>query len=230
MKSRIGDLGCSGIDTEKWQANNRVPLFPGKMNRWLLARTLRDNPEPTDIRNTLLAVFNKWFEGSPIDPVLADKGGAPGVVDNVRIVRRSLTPISLSNVARRREDLPGELPTVNGANGVLWLEVEFACRAMASSMPWPVRTAPGVIGVQVQSSARCPINADWILLEAGKPLAEAPPEVPITNILAQATGEVIADTLDTAGGAAGALLAPLFWPLVIGGAAVALYFHFTTKR
>jgi hypothetical protein len=226
---RVGDLGCAGIDVEKWRAENRVPLFPNKMNRWLLVRTLRDRPDPDDVKHTLLAVFNKWFEGSPIDPVLSSSGGAPGPVDNVVIVKSSNSPFSLSDVAKRRESL-STLPTANGSHGLLYLEVHFAYRALTSSMPWPVRTAPGLIGVGLASSAECPINADWMLLEAGKPLVQAPPEVPMTSVLAGKTGEVLKVAAETAAGAAESLLAPLFWPLVIGGAAFGAYVYLTQRR
>jgi hypothetical protein len=49
----IGDLGCPGVDVDEWRKRNRVPLFPGKVNRWVLVRTTRDNPTPEDLKNTL---------------------------------------------------------------------------------------------------------------------------------------------------------------------------------
>ena len=35
----FGDLGCPGVDVDEWRKQNRVPLFPGKVNRWVLVRT-----------------------------------------------------------------------------------------------------------------------------------------------------------------------------------------------
>lgn len=228
--TRVGDLGCSGIDVEKWRANNRAPLYPGKMNRWLLVRTLRDKPDADDVRHTLLAVFNKWFEGSPVDPALETaEGGRAGPVDNINIIRISKSPISLTNISRRREQLK-TLPTVNGEGGVLYVEVHFACRALVENMPWPVRTAPGWSGAQLAASAMCPINADWMLSEVGAPELEAPPERPLYDVLAGKTGEVLRDVGEGAAGAASSLLAPLFWPLVLGGAAFGAYVHFIRKR
>lgn len=227
--ARIGDLGCAGIDVEKWRSNNRAPLYPGKMNRWLLVRTLRDNPDEEDVRLTLLAVFNKWFEGSPIDPVLTSGGGAPGPVDNISIVRSSRAAFQLADVVRRREDL-STLPTVNASGGVFYLEVHFACRALAKDMPWPVRTAPGVFGVQLASSSECPLNTDWMLSEVGKPTTEAPPERPLVDVLAGKTGEVLRDVGEGAASATQSLLSPLFWPLVLGGAAFGAYVWVTSRR
>jgi hypothetical protein len=227
---RVGDLGCSGIDVEKWRAENRAPLYPGKMNRWLLVRTLRDKPDPKDIELTLLAVFNKWFEGSPLDPALTTKeGGRAGPVDNIHIVRSSRSPLSLREVSYRREQL-ATLPTVNGTGGLIYLEVHFACRVLAESMPWPVRTAPGIVGVQLTSSAECPLNADWMLSEVGAPLEDAPPEVPILNVLENKTGEVLKGASEFVVNAAQNVLSPLFWPLVATLAGFGVYLWVRTKR
>ncbi len=44
----VGDVGCQGVDVDDWRKRNRVPLFPGKVNRWVLIRTTRDDPTPDD--------------------------------------------------------------------------------------------------------------------------------------------------------------------------------------
>lgn len=226
---RVGVLGCPDVDVESWKRTNRAPLYAGKINRWLLIRTMRDRPTENDVRETLYAVFNKWFAGSPIDPALdlPGEGGRAGPVDHITLVRASSSPISLTSVSRRREDLPeAPPPTVNAEGGLLYLEVHFACRALAVSLPWPVRTAPSWVGAQLRSSAECPVNADWMLSEVGKPLENAPPERPLIDVLAGKTGEV----LSSAASATGSLLAPLFWPLMLGGFAFVGYLYITRRH
>lgn len=175
----IGDFGCTDVDTEEWAKQNRVRLYRGKVNRWLLARTLRDNPDPDDIRSTLNAVMSKWFDGVGIDPGLAaaleSEGIVGEVVDGVRIVKASRLPITIPAIAERREDLKyPPLPVINLENPAIFLDVQFNYRGLAESIAWPVRTAPGIFGVQLQSSAMCPIGCDWLLLASGAPEADAP--------------------------------------------------------
>lgn len=176
----VGDLGCTDVDTERWMAENRVKLFPGKVNRWVLARTLRDKPDPKDLQNTLVAVFNKWFGTDPLDPAfslgLPEKDKRAGSTDGFKIVFAGPTRPVLSKTIQTREHIPmGPVPTVNGKGGVIFLTVTFNYRGLNLDRPWPVRTAPGVIGVQLESSANCPIDADWMLTDVGEPEADAPP-------------------------------------------------------
>jgi hypothetical protein len=75
----LGDLLCN-YDMEKFNRDNRVPLLANSWNRWVLARTTKDNPSPLDVENTLRGVFSHWFRwtiesrpdqtGSPIDPTV----------------------------------------------------------------------------------------------------------------------------------------------------------------
>jgi hypothetical protein len=189
----FGDLGCPDIDTDEWREQNRVKLFGGKVNRWILARTLRDNPSPSDLEGTLVAVMTKWFDGSPLDPAfskLLPDGNVAGVTDGIRIVRTSKTPIGFSVPAERRESLTS-IPTVNPEGGVVLLEVEFNYRGLPDSLPWPVRTAPGMLG-SLTSTVNCPVNADWMLVETAEPVKEAPPKPDLLNALTVAAVDVIA--------------------------------------
>ena len=72
MADRIGDLGCPGVDLGEWKRNNQIPLYPGKMNTWVLVRTLRDSPDSEALMGSVWAVFNQWFEGDPFDPIFTD--------------------------------------------------------------------------------------------------------------------------------------------------------------
>ncbi|HKY35217.1 MAG TPA: hypothetical protein VJN18_04705 [Polyangiaceae bacterium] len=210
----IGDLGCPGIDVEEWQKQNRAPLFPGKVNRWILVRTLRDNPTPDELKDTLAATFSKWFGGMPFDPVLPSQGTTrSATADLIKLERVSKERLSFPLTARRREELPGISPMV-GSGEFVWLEVSFAYRGQLRDMAWPVRVGAAV---QLQSSANCPIGADWILDSAAVPTVDAPPEKSST----EKAGEAITDT---AQGVGRGLLKVLWIPLTIVGVGLVLYY------
>jgi len=208
----FGDLGCPGVDVDEWRKQNRVPLFPGKVNRWVLVRTTRDNPTPDDLKNTLAAVFSKWFEGTVLDPALVFKGTTrSATADLIKLERVSKERLSLDNPARRREELPGVGPTV-APGEVVWLEVTFAYRGQQTDMPWPVRTGAAV---QLTSSAQCPIGADWMLDAAQTPTADAPPE----QTSSDKAGEVVSSAADSV---AGGVFNFLWLPLAALGAVAVL--------
>ncbi|MEI9948314.1 MAG: hypothetical protein WDO74_04870 [Pseudomonadota bacterium] len=208
----FGDLGCPGVDVDEWRKLNRVPLFPGKVNRWVLVRTTRDNPTPDDLKNTLAAVFVKWFEGTVLDPALTFKGTTrSSTADLIKLERVSKERLSLDNPARRREELPGLGPTV-APGDVVWLEVTFAYRGQQTDMPWPVRTGAAM---QLTSSAQCPVGADWMLDAAQMPTLDAPLEQAST----EKAGEVLSNAADAV---TGSLFNLLWLPLAALGAVALL--------
>jgi len=208
----FGDLGCPGVDVDEWRKLNRVPLFPGKVNRWVLVRTTRDNPTPDDLKNTLAAVFVKWFEGTVLDPALPFKGTTrSSTADLIKLERVSKDRLSLDNPARRREELPGLGPTV-APGEVVWLEVTFAYRGQQTDLPWPVRTGAAM---QLTSSAQCPVGADWMLDAAQTPTLNAPPE----QASNEKAGEVLSNAADSV---AGGLFNLLWLPLAALGAVAML--------
>lgn len=191
MSTTIAGLGCGGVDVEEWRKKNRVKLYPGKVNHWVLARTLKDNPDDDDLKQTLFAVMNKWFKGSPIDPALElSSGGRAGNTDAIQIVAISRSLIDPPAVMQTRDQLPyPPIPTVT-AGPVVFIHVKFAYRGRQSSMPWPVRTSPGWAGVQLQTSAQCPIDADWMLVSAGKAVEKAPPKETVSEAVKEKAAEV----------------------------------------
>jgi len=213
----VGDLGCPGVDVEKWRAENRAPLFPGKVNRWLLVRTTRDDPTPDDLKNTLAATFERWFSGTPLDPAFPFDGTTrSGAADLIRLERVSKERLNLAHPARRFEELPGQLPSV-ASGDLVWLEVTFAYRGQLLSMPWPVRTGAAV---QLSSQADCPVGADWMLAAAAFPEVGAPEEMSSADKAGKALGDTAATAGNVASGAAGKALDSLWMPLLLiaGGA------------
>jgi len=217
----VGDLGCPGVDVDKWRDENRAPLFPGKVNRWLLVRTTRDNPTPDDLKNTLAATFARWFEGTPLDPAMPFDGTTrSGAADLIRLERVSKERLNLAHPARRFEELPGQLPSV-APGEVVWLEVTFAYRGQLLSMPWPVRTGAEI---QLTSQANCPVGADWMLAAAAFPEAGAPDEMSTADKASRALGDTAAKAGTVASGAAGKAFDSLWMPLLLiaGGAVFVL--------
>lgn len=130
----------------------------------------------------------------------------------IKLERVSRERLSFPLSARRREELPGLLPTVRPGD-IVWIEVSFAYRGQVPDMPWPVRTGAAA---QLQSSANCPVDADWILDSAAVPTVDAPPEKSST----EKAGDAITDTAQNVGGG---LVKVLWIPLAIVGVGVLLY-------
>lgn len=210
----IGDLGCSDVDVDAWEKANRAPLFPNKVNRWVLVRTLRDNPTPDDLKTTLAATFSKWFDGTPFDAALpSDSTTRSANADLIKLERVSKERLSFPQTARRREELPGILPTLKPGE-VVWLEVSFAYRGQLVDMPWPVRSGAAV---QLKSSAHCPVDADWMLDSAAVPTVEAPPEKSSTD----KAGEALGGAAQKVGSS---ILDAVWLPLTLVGAGLLIYF------
>lgn len=203
-------FSCPGIDVAEWTQQNRCPLFPGLMNRWLLIRTDEDAPTRWDIKQSLYDALVRW-QGMAVD-IYWDLGtaGRIGDFDNLRIVNTASRQYQLPNPAVRREQLQGALPTVTGKNHI-WVELEFAYRGALTNIAWPVARNSLFSFTEDQ----CPTGADWVLATVGMPTVEAPPELDFAQKVAQVSSS-----------AASAAGSALFWPLVgvgvvVGGALLA---------
>lgn len=194
-------FGCSGVDVPAWLAANRVRVQPDFFNYWLLWRTTRDNPTEQDIRDTVAAVFVKWFDGSVIDPVATFKGTTrSGVADLIEVVKIGAPGQALGVPGKglrdmqRRELLPlGPPPMVAAAEradqpAAVQVLVRFAYRGKLGNMAWPTWRGGAV---DTDAGRRCPVDADWILDRAWIAATEpAPPE--------QTTGEKAGEEIDKA--------------------------------
>ena len=198
---RVGDLGCPGIDVDKWEEENRVPLFPDKIQRWILVRTDRDTPTDAEIEQTLKAALGRWFREfkgfngpNPFEPL--DPRGIRGLVDSVKVERISRGErLSFNPPIKRREQLK-TIPTVE-ANVPIWISVTFAYRGTAPEMPWPVRKGGGI---QLSSSARCPIQADWMLDQVASPEQKpAPPRPPLSDAVLETATDVVHSSVSLLG-------------------------------
>lgn len=155
---RIGDLGCSGIDVDGWQRANRCPLFPGKIQEWVLV-TSRDD---ADIESGLKTALNSWFGGF---------GAAQW--DTLKIERTARERLNAPNRLKRREDLSvGPPPTVTTTSPT-WVSISFAYRGTLTDIPWPCFTNALLPGAVI-----CPVGADWILDNVGAASAAPAPPAP----------------------------------------------------
>lgn len=167
-------LPCPGGDgipePGAWGARNRVELYPGKWQTWVLARaTDRDTPSDLELRKMARAVMAKWFGETPI----FDLGNRSGNADLIDVGQPSKSPIALPNTLQTASKLPGPTPLLK-AGSVLYVPVRFVWRAQSeTSRPWPTYRVNWGLG------GPCPVEADWMLYAVGSdktPLQAAEPE------------------------------------------------------
>lgn len=153
-----------------WGARNRVTLYPGKVQTWVLARaTDRDHPSDLELRKMARAVFARWFSDTPT----LDIGSRSGSADEITVGQVSASPIELDTTLQTYTKLPGPLPLLK-ASKVLYVPVRFIWRSESeTSRAWPTYRANwGFAGP-------CPVEADWMLYSVGTnapELEKAPPE------------------------------------------------------
>lgn len=221
---RVPLLDCQALDIEAWRKANRVPVFPGKINRWLLARDGEDNASEGEIRADLLDTIVHWESvgqwGLDSKWFYWDFGNAAriGNFDLIEVKRVSSDRFSIAPNAARREQLPlGPLPMVGG-NRPLYVEMSFAYRGSMPDLPWPTALIPPPSGGIFPAYYFCPIGAHWILLAAGQPLQDAPTERSTIDYMS-----------DVGAAVTGSALQVLFWPLALV-AGVGGVLHFTRRQ
>jgi hypothetical protein len=153
-------------------------MFPGKTNRWILLRTLRDAAEDAEIRNNVQAVLAKWLgELTGWDPIGEQTGHIRvGPADNIRVLRIASERWTYERHARGREELPYAPLPMLVAGPWTSVEVEFDWRSQVPDIPWPVWTGGPVA---LTATRLCPWDCDWMLDEVGVPVRDSPPEVPL---------------------------------------------------
>lgn len=211
------------IDVEVWKRSNRVTLDRQKMNHWILAVSLNENPSGADVKQNIYNALVRW-QGNFID-FYWDIGTETRIVDfdnlDLKFLWTGVEPSPLGvlseklkmqtelggNITQSRGALPGPVPTLVAGN-VAYYRLDFAYRGTLSSLPWPVARADWY----AWESDYCPINAEIVLMAAGVP-TEAPAE--------KSAQERLDDALK---GATLSLTSALFWPgLIIGGVLLAGY-------
>jgi hypothetical protein len=186
------------------------------MNRWILARTTRDNPSSDDVRDDLYDSLVRW-SGQSVDIYwFSGDGVYVGAFDLVTIPRAERSPTGLppfryeDTIAFAQDVSLGPMPTIDsGGQPLLYFEVQFAYRGYHESLPWPVSRkllAPGL----PSPADQCPTGCDMMLYAAGTALQDAPPE--------KSLGELLSETSRRMTGQAASVLV---WPALLGLGVVA---------
>lgn len=130
---------------------NRCPLFPGRLNRWVLRRTLRGRPTDAEILQGAGDVLARWFS-----PALG--WGAEVLIAHVRAVaRRKALELSGELAAAAQACSPAPLMLGDSFASVA---VDFLYFGRAPNMPWPVLD---------QAGEWLPLDCVWALELAGAP-------------------------------------------------------------
>lgn len=187
---------CPGVDEVAWGNGNQAPLYPAKVNHWLLVRSLRDGADESAIARTLTNVMSFWFERHWAD-LPAQALGYPnaGPVDNIQIRRASKSLLTLSGkiTARREKVKIGPVPLL-ATGPYVYLDVVFNYRGTHQSIDWPVFKSVGPVLDALDSLTRCPVKCDWMLAAVGEPLGEAPLKRTPTTSAKEAAAKVVHET------------------------------------
>lgn len=143
---REGSAGAALCnDASAFQLWNRCPLWPGRLNRWTVRRTLQGKPSDAEILRGVGDVLAAWFA-----PEHAWTS-APLLV-NVRALARRKS-LEVGGEVAAASDFVEPVPCML-ADSFATLAVDFVYFGAALDMPWPVRDASG---------AWLPIDCVWAL-------------------------------------------------------------------
>lgn len=213
----IGDLGCLGIDVDKWLKENRAPLFPGQINRWLLARTLRDSPSDAQVKNSLLDSMTRWFPGGWVtDPWFETaEGGRQEGIDGIRIVNASKDARSTFKDPIKTREQCTIMPTVEGSKGTVYVEMVFNYRQPTTDIAWPVDVLHDLASdpIPIRAHQNCPDKTDWMLVAVGKPAGIAGDPKSNASVASELVLGPVADATKTA---VRTLLDPVLIPVYLG--------------
>lgn len=131
---RRSGAGAFSDDATAFQVANRCPLFRGRLNRWILRRTLVGRPTDADMLGDVAVVLGQWFSPSHV-------WGVGELVGNVRGLARRRTLDVVGEVAATSDFLK-PVPCVLG-DAFASLAVEFFYFGRAVDMPWPVLDCEG---------------------------------------------------------------------------------------
>jgi len=174
-------LFCPGVDVERWQADNRVRLYPDRLQTWILARaTDRDKPSDAQLQRMARAVMAKWFGEAGEAPV----GDWSGAADLITVGKPSPTAMRPPRTLQTRSELPS--PPLVKPGGIAYVPVTFAWRARETSLPWPTwKVSWGLAGP-------CPQDADWMLAAVGATNPRGLEPAPKERTTAEKAGGLVA--------------------------------------
>ena len=151
------------MDAEEWSRRTEIPVYPGKVQRWILVRHSDDDVAQAEVETDAVDALAKWL-GFP------HRGLLPGVK-----VVSSRASLEEPRVSRRMSKRPEELPELVAVKGQRpwWVELEWTSTSSRTELPWPVLTR-SVTGWHWEPS----MEADWMLRTVDKPRAPTVEEKP----------------------------------------------------
>lgn len=187
---------CGALDVASWQRENRVAVYPDRVNRWTFARTLRKSPSNSAIddqsmQEELIRLYAWWYGTiwqQAFDPHLPRNptdetyvGPAEGLkVVGSQTARWPSLP-TLHQGWGTPEKTASELTTPiliwdPDAQPQAYLDVEFTWRSPVTDVAWPVYSeltlVPGLLALEGQ----CPLLAQWALWRQYAPKPGAAPQ------------------------------------------------------
>lgn len=145
---------------------DQMQIVPGR-NRWIIARTDRDNVQADGVRLTALVVLKLWLQGaSPVGmrAVYTEHPGQLYAIGAARLLSLEVSekPLELERLpsSQRFEDCP-TVRVVN-ARSPWWLRISFQWHGPLVTRAWP-RLSVNAIGIEDSNDQ----GLDWLLIEAG---------------------------------------------------------------
>lgn len=131
MKSPPTSVGPAASEggAAAFQLINRCPLWRGRLNRWILRRTLLDRPSDADILQGTRQAFESWFDREL-------PWGVKQLTGSVRAMARR-RPLKLVGDLGASARLLAPAPTMAG-DSFASVSVEFLYLGEAEHMAWPV--------------------------------------------------------------------------------------------
>lgn len=117
-----------------FQVANRAPLWRGRLNRWIVRRTLHGNPSDEVMLRGVSDALRFWFAREHL-------WGVGELVGNVRALARRRTLPIVGDVAAR-SGLLSPVPCMLD-DSFASLAVDFVYFGRCIDMPWPVLDAAG---------------------------------------------------------------------------------------
>lgn len=130
----VGPAASVGSGAAEFQQINRCPLWRGRLNRWILRRSLQGNPSEAEILKGTRAALERWFARDL-------PWGVDQLLGSVRAIARR-RPLELVGELGASARLLAPAPTMAG-DSFASVSVEFLYFGEASNMPWPVLDREG---------------------------------------------------------------------------------------
>lgn len=146
---------------EQFAAVNRVPVWPGKWNRWqLLTNQVPEDSSPEDVARAIISIMSVWcgglVSGSKLDPWLTWTGTRPTGAASDLMLREYGVWADVPDLAvggglpmtqRQRDEgatldrmrAPGPVQVLDlSDNPAVKVQIAFVWRSSAETLPWPV--------------------------------------------------------------------------------------------